>query len=326
MKRIAFTLFVVAACLTMSYELADSGTYYRYNWPDVLLPPGNGWTVVGTTPPALPDVGDMMWIGKDNNYVSTNTTSWTIEYFGSRAQKCYCYEAKGFKKKPDGTAEMQLAGGCWPEVDLGSNGRRWSMIYQPQPDFQWVCLQNWGPFGAEGQPDAVVFRENHICFGTYLTYDTLRIGNAWFGDSTCDTMNMTVLEIFPGSVPVDPSGEHVLVAPGTWTSEIVYVDPDGYDRPLGGVRWTLQGGDGLAAGQVHSFTMIMSDSADTSYSYYAFNDIEGAYDCFELVATSGSGQDIPTLTEWGMIIFGVVLLGFITWVFFRRRKAIAVRF
>ncbi len=32
-------------------------------------------------------------------------------------------------------------------------------------------------------------------------------------------------------------------------------------------------------------------------------------------------NDIPTLTEWGLIIFGVVLLGFITWVFLRRRKA-----
>jgi hypothetical protein len=30
--------------------------------------------------------------------------------------------------------------------------------------------------------------------------------------------------------------------------------------------------------------------------------------------------DIPTLTEWGMIIFGVVLLGFITWVFLKRRR------
>jgi hypothetical protein len=28
-----------------------------------------------------------------------------------------------------------------------------------------------------------------------------------------------------------------------------------------------------------------------------------------------------TVSEWGMIIFGVVLLGFITWVFLRRRKA-----
>jgi hypothetical protein len=36
-------------------------------------------------------------------------------------------------------------------------------------------------------------------------------------------------------------------------------------------------------------------------------------------------SDIPTLTEWGLIIFGVVLLGFITWVFLRRRKAMSVR-
>ena len=35
-------------------------------------------------------------------------------------------------------------------------------------------------------------------------------------------------------------------------------------------------------------------------------------------------SDIPTLSEWGLIIFGVVLLGFITWVFLRRRKAAAV--
>jgi hypothetical protein len=34
---------------------------------------------------------------------------------------------------------------------------------------------------------------------------------------------------------------------------------------------------------------------------------------------------IPTLTEWGLIIFGVVLLGFITWVFLRRRNAVAVK-
>ncbi|MGB8656521.1 MAG: hypothetical protein WCE90_01890 [Candidatus Zixiibacteriota bacterium] len=35
---------------------------------------------------------------------------------------------------------------------------------------------------------------------------------------------------------------------------------------------------------------------------------------------------IPTLTEWGLIIFGVVLLGFITWVFLKkRRRVIGVR-
>ena len=32
-------------------------------------------------------------------------------------------------------------------------------------------------------------------------------------------------------------------------------------------------------------------------------------------------EAIPTLTEWGLIIFGIVLLGFMSWVFVKRRKA-----
>ena len=36
-------------------------------------------------------------------------------------------------------------------------------------------------------------------------------------------------------------------------------------------------------------------------------------------------SEIPTLTEWGLIIFGVVLLGFITWVFLKRRRVVGVR-
>lgn len=38
-----------------------------------------------------------------------------------------------------------------------------------------------------------------------------------------------------------------------------------------------------------------------------------------------SSSDIPTLTEWGLIIFGVALLGFITWMFLKRRKLVAVK-
>jgi len=36
-------------------------------------------------------------------------------------------------------------------------------------------------------------------------------------------------------------------------------------------------------------------------------------------------SQIPTLTEWGLIIFGVVLLGFVTWVFLRRKRVVGVR-
>jgi LPXTG-motif cell wall-anchored protein len=34
------------------------------------------------------------------------------------------------------------------------------------------------------------------------------------------------------------------------------------------------------------------------------------------------GAAIPTLTEWGLLLFGLVMLGFITWVFLKRKKAL----
>ncbi len=47
-------------------------------------------------------------------------------------------------------------------------------------------------------------------------------------------------------------------------------------------------------------------------------DFEGRADNVQILC----GAAIPTLTEWGLIIFGVVLIGFITWVFLRRRKTV----
>ncbi|MGB8656520.1 MAG: hypothetical protein WCE90_01885 [Candidatus Zixiibacteriota bacterium] len=45
-----------------------------------------------------------------------------------------------------------------------------------------------------------------------------------------------------------------------------------------------------------------------------------------VVTLTPISENIPTLTEWGLIIFGVVLLGFITWVFLKkRRRVIGVR-
>ncbi|MGB8657582.1 MAG: hypothetical protein WCE90_07320 [Candidatus Zixiibacteriota bacterium] len=67
-------------------------------------------------------------------------------------------------------------------------------------------------------------------------------------------------------------------------------------------------GHGLASG-------TPSDSAKIAFQNFVNSQPE-----MPLPATA-----IPTLTEWGLIIFGVVLLGFITWVFLKRRKVIGVR-
>jgi subtilisin family serine protease len=45
-------------------------------------------------------------------------------------------------------------------------------------------------------------------------------------------------------------------------------------------------------------------------------------DALAAVDAVGAPPPIPTLTEWGLIIFGVVLVGLITWVFLRRRRAV----
>jgi len=41
-----------------------------------------------------------------------------------------------------------------------------------------------------------------------------------------------------------------------------------------------------------------------------------------MITYTPAGGPIPALTEWGLVIFGVLLLGFISWVFLRRRKVI----
>ena len=46
------------------------------------------------------------------------------------------------------------------------------------------------------------------------------------------------------------------------------------------------------------------------------------YYCIYEIGGGGLVPPIPTLTEWGLIIFGVVLIGFITYVFLRRRKTV----
>ena len=53
-----------------------------------------------------------------------------------------------------------------------------------------------------------------------------------------------------------------------------------------------------------------------------FETLDGSIEDITGAFTHTCWSDVPTLTEWGLIIFGVVLVGFITYVFLRRRKAV----
>ena len=91
----------------------------------------------------------------------------------------------------------------------------------------------------------------------------------------------------------------------------------------------------LVGGIPSSFTL---NPGETRSFPYTATDASLAISISDYVALASAPDDqyweltaerppaiIPTLTEWGMIIFGVVLLGFITWVFLKRRKVIGVR-
>jgi hypothetical protein len=66
------------------------------------------------------------------------------------------------------------------------------------------------------------------------------------------------------------------------------------------------------------------DTWDTNIHWYKWREIgEGiSWGVYGITMFYWLRGEIPTLTEWGLITFGVVLLGFITYVFLRRRKAV----
>ena len=82
---------------------------------------------------------------------------------------------------------------------------------------------------------------------------------------------------------------------------------------------TISGGNGIEFFQVQAneiHKVIFDVDADPAGS-----DI----DCFTFNELQLCEERIPTLTEWGMIIFCVLLFGWMAWVVVRRRRAASVR-
>jgi hypothetical protein len=97
-----------------------------------------------------------------------------------------------------------------------------------------------------------------------------------------------------------------------------------------GVWQEITGTTGIPAGEltspsgsVDSPAGVISSPTATVTSPSGVIDIGGGgSDALVLKVSEVPGPAIPTLSEWGLIIFGVVLLGFISWVFIKRRKAV----
>jgi hypothetical protein len=100
--------------------------------------------------------------------------------------------------------------------------------------------------------------------------------------------------------------------------------PAGGSGPV--VRFRFQVKPHAQAGETSDIRFVFWDFAANNYANTLIDTL-GIHNFIPIVrdgvfTVSGGGPPpIPTLTEWGLIIFGTMLLGFITWVFLRRRKA-----
>jgi len=88
--------------------------------------------------------------------------------------------------------------------------------------------------------------------------------------------------------------------------------------------------DGSVPPNSQSPTLVQLSISEGQFlaAYFAADFNDGTNPCYMIVQHEhqASSESIPTLTEWGLIVLVLVLLALGTWVFFWRRKAVAVRF
>jgi hypothetical protein len=122
-----------------------------------------------------------------------------------------------------------------------------------------------------------------------------------------------------------------------------YINPDTADIPItpentfwsGSIK--IANGDASASGELTLDDMIYEPITgnllvtDTKVITIPFPLTRGEFDDVEveIYADAGYGEGIPaaaipTLTEWGMIIFGVLLFGWMAWVIIRRRRRVTI--
>jgi hypothetical protein len=148
-------------------------------------------------------------------------------------------------------------------------------------------------------PDAVYAGPIHSAVYNYYNYDS------------SVTITLTDLSFYQDSVWIEPDSQW---SPGVLSNPF-HQEPGPF---------VLQPGDSIsiALGDLpnlpHSYIYV---AGEMGYQMPDFDSSVVGFRHGHEELRQGEAA-IPTLTEWGLIIFGVVLLGFITWVFLRRRRPV----
>ena len=197
-------------------------------------------------------------------------------------------------------------------------GDQWHIYYESTPLPDWVTVQ-WTRNAKASQQDSVLIEMDGIRSrfwaspGPDVYIDSLRYG----GPS--DTVQLTEIWIFNDSIPLNANALPIITAPlqsGPWSYELVYADPYGNPCPQGGWRCYTTG-PGIGSWEPFSLEFYLAGTTQYSYSLHLYDAFRGDYVLFVIPVTA---QAIPTLTEWGLIIFSIVLFGWMAFVIIKRRR------
>ncbi len=269
------------------------------------------------------DWHEVIWIAVDNSHFPLSFKYWsiTIDPHGNDLFWAEVYDWNGYYNPGPQTSATIYYG--WRLVTPpGSFYYSYFFESIPAPDWEVVKIERTQK-GSQ-QITVTITGSSLSCYreilpiGPCVDLDSLSYGAPY------DTVRLTQVWVFNDSVPINPQALPTITAPpqsGTWEYELVQVDPGGNPRPIGGVRW-YTAGPGIESGQLFSLGFCLIGTTQHNYSLYLYDAFHDRYEEFVIPVTTGP---IPTLTEWGLIIFCALLFGWMVWVIVRRRKVVRVR-
>jgi hypothetical protein len=317
---------VIVAVIIVTLAMATSAMAWK-KWmsrvdPGKKKPPAAPWVPLPPAPNYA--VGQPVWIAMDNCYVIPPLIKhWHWEMKIPQGADVRVLFAHGYYGVgPQGSATVLVASTAVLKPPFWI--KSWHFATFPQPDWEVIKLER----TAKGEPDSIameIIDMDSECQWPPEVEDQHVIMERIRHGAPYDTIRLTEVWIFHESSPVDTAITPTILAPpgsGTWSYEFVYVDQDGNPLPQGAVRWYTDG-NGIEVEQEYDIAFTMAGVVDGLYTLCIYDAEEGEYKRFVIPI---GVVDIPTLTEWGLIIFGVVLLGFITYVFLRRRRKAVVSY
>ena len=149
----------------------------------------------------------------------------------------------------------------------------------------------------------------------------------WIWDDNTKSYTDVIVPVDVTPLAPDPGPPWGINRASAVTSQVIPLDSLTQNNPMvTSLLWTELPPDTLY-GDGDSLVLVTNPLPEHGAAVVKYSVYSGGLKLAVFIneATLETEEAIPTLTEWGLIIFGVLLLGFITCVFLRRRKVVVAR-